>query len=328
MQRTMTALTLVLILAATTPGLAQGWVAKQQTAEGKLRVLGDATYEFVGSEFSFSNEVVKGAPYSADAVTETTQVLGDGNRITRKTIARAYRDSEGRTRREQELPAIGSWVPDAGEQELITISDPVGGFSYSLNPESMEAHKMGRPKFNVVIRTSPDGENAPGVTQDRKMVLRTSSATFTREPNVFIEKLHEVSPAGGIERIQVAPIAEGSEPVSESLGDRMIEGVQAEGTRTVVTIPAGRIGNELPIEIVTERWFSPELETVVMRRHYDPRFGETLYRLENIDLSEPDPALFEVPAEFTIKEGGNSFIHLKKQLHELKEGLEGRNRKN
>jgi hypothetical protein len=70
-----------------------------------------------------------------------------------------------------------------------------------------------------------------------------------------------------------------------------------------VTIPAGEIGNERPIQIVDERWYSPELQTVVMTKHSDPRFGETVYRLTNIDRNEPARALFEVPADFTIKDG-------------------------
>ena len=61
----------------------------------------------------------------------------------------------------------------------------------------------------------------------------------------------------------------------ESLGKQLIEGVEAEGTRSTVTIAAGEIGNERAIEIVSERWYSPELQTVVMTRHSDPRFGET-----------------------------------------------------
>src|SRR5262249_28013557 len=56
---------------------------------------------------------------------------------------------------------------------------------------------------------------------------------------------------------------------------KTIEVIEAEGTRTTVTIPAGEIGNERPIEIVSERWYSPELQLVVMTRHSDPRFGET-----------------------------------------------------
>ena len=89
----------------------------------------------------------------------------------------------------------------------------------------------------------------------------------------------------------------------ESLGKQNIEGVEAEGTRHTVTIPAGEIGNERDIQIVSERWYSPELQTVVMTRHSDPRFGETVYKLTNINRSEPAKSLFEVPSDYTIKEG-------------------------
>ena len=91
--------------------------------------------------------------------------------------------------------------------------------------------------------------------------------------------------------------------VKEQLGKQNIEGVEAEGTRTTVTIPAGEIGNERPIEIVSERWYSPELQLVVMTRHSDPRFGETTYKLTNINRTEPAKSLFEVPSDYTIKEG-------------------------
>ena len=47
-------------------------------------------------------------------------------------------------------------------------------------------------------------------------------------------------------------------------------------------IAAGTVGNERPIEVVTERWFSPELKTVVLAKHSDPRLGETVYQLTNI----------------------------------------------
>jgi TonB family protein len=88
---------------------------------------------------------------------------------------------------------------------------------------------------------------------------------------------------------------------NESLGKQSIEGVEAEGTRKTVEIPAGEIGNERPIEIVFERWYSPELQVVVMTRHSDPRFGETTYRLMNINRTEPARELFEVPADYTLQ---------------------------
>ena len=97
--------------------------------------------------------------------------------------------------------------------------------------------------------------------------------------------------------------AEGGNVQTESLGSQVIEGVQADGTRTTMTIPAGRIGNEKPIQIVTERWYSNQLQAVVMSKRTDPRVGETIYRLTNINQTEPPAALFQVPSGYTVQEG-------------------------
>ena len=87
---------------------------------------------------------------------------------------------------------------------------------------------------------------------------------------------------------------------TEELGTQSIEGVDAEGTRTITTIPAGAIGNERPIEITYEKWYSRDLQLVVMSRHNDPRFGEQTYRLTNIVRSEPDPSLFTLPSGYRL----------------------------
>jgi hypothetical protein len=86
---------------------------------------------------------------------------------------------------------------------------------------------------------------------------------------------------------------------TEQLGAKEIEGVRAEGMRTTTTLPAGVIGNVRPIQIVSERWYSPELHVVVFSRRADPRFGETIYRLTNITRTEPEASLFQVPADYT-----------------------------
>ena len=96
---------------------------------------------------------------------------------------------------------------------------------------------------------------------------------------------------------------EGGSAQTEPLGSQMIEGVQAEGTRTTMTIPAGRIGNDKPIQVVTERWFSNQLQAVVLSTRSDPRVGQTVYRLTNITQTEPAAALFQVPSEYTIQDG-------------------------
>jgi hypothetical protein len=95
----------------------------------------------------------------------------------------------------------------------------------------------------------------------------------------------------------------GNTPSVEQLGSKIIEGVQADGTRTTITIPAGQMGNDRPIDIVDEQWRSSELQVTVLSRHNDPRMGETVYSLTNISRSEPSPTLFQVPPDYTIKEG-------------------------
>ncbi len=91
---------------------------------------------------------------------------------------------------------------------------------------------------------------------------------------------------------------------TESLGKQMMEGIEVAGTRTIFTIPVGQIGNDRPIEVVSERWESAELNLVVLSKHKDPRLGETTYRLTNIIRSEPDKSLFELPTDYKLVEGG------------------------
>ena len=88
----------------------------------------------------------------------------------------------------------------------------------------------------------------------------------------------------------------------ENLGQQNIEGVNATGTRTTSTIAAGAIGNLQPIQVVSEQWFSPDLQVLVMTRHNDPRSGETTYRLQSIVRADPDRSLFTVPPDYTLRE--------------------------
>jgi hypothetical protein len=90
----------------------------------------------------------------------------------------------------------------------------------------------------------------------------------------------------------------------ESLGTQAINGVNAEGTRITRTIPVGQIGNDKPIQIVVERWYSPDLQIMVKSTRTDPRFGTTTYALSNVQRTEPAAALFTVPSDYTVKEGG------------------------
>jgi len=101
------------------------------------------------------------------------------------------------------------------------------------------------------------------------------------------------------------PLEEPTNPnvTKESLGTQSIAGVSAQGTRFTRTIPAGKIGNDKPITVTREVWYSPDLQMVVQSKHSDPRFGETTYSLTNIQRNEPAANLFTVPSEYTVKEG-------------------------
>jgi hypothetical protein len=144
----------------------------------------------------------------------------------------------------------------------------------------------------------------------RKMLIRQSTNTdgnrVERTVNIRVPGpvgMRDAMPAGGDIMYHRVQADKGTEK-EENLGTRTIEGVQATGTRRTITIPAGQIGNERPIEIVSERWYSPELQTLVSSRHNDPRTGEMTYRLTRISRAEPAKELFEVPADYKVVEAG------------------------
>ena len=93
-------------------------------------------------------------------------------------------------------------------------------------------------------------------------------------------------------------------PEPGPLEHKTIEGVTVEGRKTTTTIPAGKVGNEQPLTITSEEWQSPELGILVLTHHSDPRSGDSSYRLTNIVRGEPDPSLFTVPADYTVKDTG------------------------
>ena len=278
------------------------------------------TFVFVSSE-SFEGKPVKGAPYSALAVTESIQTLGDGNRIVNKMTSSLYRDSEGRTRREQTLKHIGGFENSGEPIQTIFINDPVARVSYALDSRSHVAHKSTPFRIELAMPAGVPGAAPPPGPGGEKFVrvepgsgdrtyVRTQTAPLSGQPpgapgpGLEGERFNvKTEQGGGTNFVFTRDKGTDTNAVTDSLGKQVIEGVEAEGTRTTRTIPAGQIGNDRPIEIVNERWYSPELQMVVMTRNSDPRFGETIYRLTNISRTEPAKSLFEVPGGYTIKEG-------------------------
>lgn len=89
----------------------------------------------------------------------------------------------------------------------------------------------------------------------------------------------------------------------QQLGTKDINGVAAEGTRVTRTIAAGEIGNDKPIEVVTERWFSKDLQLPVLTTHTDPMMGTVTTKLTNVTRGEPDASLFQLPSDYKVVQG-------------------------
>jgi TonB family protein len=258
-------------------------------------------FVFLGTEMSLGGKLVKGAPYSAQAVTEMTQVLSDGNRIINKSVAKVFRDSEGRTRREQTIKAIGAMARGGEPQQAIFINDPVAGTSYSLDPKTQIARKVPPMRFKIQDPAKLSGQVGAAGGQGTR--VGNSVLEFDRHDNLI-----GVRSEGQVKRQIESGVSLGwldkNNPTAktEQLGKQNINGVEADGVRTTVTIAPGEIGNEQAIEMISERWFSPELQLIVKTRHFDPRFGENTYQLIEINRAEPARELFEVPAGYKIEE--------------------------
>jgi hypothetical protein len=321
-----------------------------------------------------SSKLVKGAPFSADVVTENRQSLADGNVISRKTSGRFYRDGEGRTREETDARD--------GKPRSIVISDPAAHQRIVLVPEARRAMVTQAPAGHTSSKqvVKVDGTEVKvedgRVTVNGKMVadghveLKSKSGRDVRVENgrVFIDGKEAgsgegsgthvtvrreeldgvptevvsvqairigddghipvppvpppppVGPSGVVPPVPPVPPAPPLPPlpgidvmrfestghlgkgVEADLGTKDIEGVRADGKSTTWTIPAGEIGNARPINVVSEKWYAPQLQVTIYSRYSDPRTGEAIYRLAGIKRAEPAPELFRVPPGYEIRD--------------------------
>lgn len=296
---------------------------------------------FIGSELGSTREIVKNAPYTADAVSESVQLLQDGNRIVKRSTTKLARDTYGRTRQEKEGP----------RGTTVYIFDPIDNRNYALNPQRHFAVRIPRvPAMGVppmppvseftptpvtpmtpttpvtpVPPTPPTPPPAPpagaappappppapsgagAADSSERVIVRRGDGTAGPD-DVRVEVIR-IGGRDGAAMAPVAPLPPIAMPLlpqgkgeRKSLGTRDFDGVKADGTQTTHTIAAGAIGNEKPIVITSERWFSPELQLVVFARTRDPRAGETTYRLTNLRRGEPPADLFRVPPDYRTRD--------------------------
>ena len=362
-----------LLMAEATPGSIRAFAFA-----GTPDMLGNSDWtRFMQTEMADGGKVVRDAPYSAEAITETTQMLGDGNRISRKSVALLYRDALGRTRQEQTAPGHTVFINDpvSGKRTVIntekksaTVLPELGSLGDKIDiskirelaksgnvPNARVIHKTINGNTEIIrsadgdtviqkdgdaqiIRKGPNGEEIirRGASGDAVVMKKSDDGVTTQiidEPGrkIIIQR-REVTKSDGSKsveeskdmRISVVRAHDSDEAISiaglpgdinalinmrtrhkgvtSSLGARDFGGIKADGTQTIATIPAGEIGNDRSIQVVSEKWVSPELQAVVYSRHSDPRSGETIYRLNNIRRTAQSADLFLVPQGFQVKE--------------------------
>jgi hypothetical protein len=323
-------LTILMIAAGVTAAAAQEVRTIMAAPDAKLYT------ELIAS----SEKVVKGAPFTAEVSNESVQTLADGNRIVRGSNAKMYRDGEGRFRRDGSANSGAGTIGYYTNGLTTTITDPVTGTKYllddknktvrkwaikppleltvgarlkdlSLNAEQMEKLRaklkdaQGDPKMSA--ESMKELEKALAA-QGKAMTIVTTAGAQTAAVQAELEKaiVGKIAIATTVPGSEMTYVRQGSgyEVNTEQLGTKNVEGVEAEGTRTVTTIPAGAIGNERPIEVVYEKWYSKDLQLIVYSKHSDPRYGDQVYKLTNISRNEPDPSVFAVPSDYKVQAEG------------------------
>lgn len=286
-----------------------------------------------------------GKPIYAEFVTEHHQSFTDGNRISRSTTSNIYRDAQGRIRRDSQLSVPG--LPAGySAATFITIVDYELGCSYVLDPQEMVAHRY---KLNgagppYIARLSAQGNggallsptnqkaagsgtnSAPPAASESHWRLHVFFAHHNRAPSDAAAAA--ASPGSTANQLDSSFLPEDSgftsaptmridqpflaapNPVrTENLGEQTILGFRAFGTRVITTLPTGQIGNDRPIDIVSEQWFSPDLELVMRSLHRDPWAGEFTTTITKVSRGDQAASLFEIPAPYRIIDAASEGEH-------------------
>jgi len=296
--------------------------AELDAAIGQMKV--------IGLSGAAMGATVKGAPYSAVEVSENNQVLADGTRIHNENQTNVYRDSEGRVRRETPNQ-VTIMDPVAGVSYFLNLKTQTATKAplsvpamfkrtAAAGPTGLAQDKVfafgpgvaaGSSSETATFEVRADKDGTTSVTVNGKPVdpstLNMQTRTFSINGTPVDEQafamaqdkmkaeLAVAAGAGGVLRSRIT-----SPGRTEALGKQMIEGVNADGTRFSTTLETGAVGNDRPIQMVNERWYSSELQTVLMTKHSDPRTGEETFRLTNINRTEPGADLFQVPPSYQL----------------------------
>lgn len=204
-------------------------------------------------------------PLTATEVYRSTQVLANGTRVDHTDTSLFYRDDRGRMRTES--------------QGAIVIFDPVAGLSYLMRTSNKMYSQSAIGNPNAWTWVSAAGTEAS--------VRPSAARQAPGDPAAAMAQRRFGLPA--------------SQPVTEMLAPRIVNGIMANGSQVTITIPKGALGNDRDMRVVSERWYSDELKVLVKSVNTDPRYGVTTYDLTQVVQGPPNPALFQVPADYKLQ---------------------------
>lgn len=211
---------------------------------------------------------VTGAPCSGTPTSQSVQTLADGTHITRPAAAREKTFRDSGGRVRTERPLFGR------------RGDPT-----SLSPVALIEVQDPVAGYAYVIDSANHVAHRVAI-QARQRPVRA-----------------EIGPPAG-----TRTLPDGSVAVTESLGTKTMSGVTVNGTRTVTTHPAGsRLGNDKPVTTTDEVWWSPQLGMMVSSQSTGVDGTVQTRSIPDLSTAEPDPALFQVPAGYSIVDETGSF---------------------
>jgi hypothetical protein len=254
-------------------GLSAG-TASAQVESGKLTSASSVARSLLRNLSPGSGYGVEGEPYAALFKTTTVQTLADGTTVTRFVREQRFvRDAQGRTRDETIMSVVG-----VKRTLNVNIMDPIARGAIMLTPSEKEARVM---RFAEPKPLTEEEKAQQAEARAKRLAARAARV------------------ASGVETARVErPRVEGPQP--EALPERTIDGLVAEGERTVRVIAVGEIGNDRELRVVTETWVSQELRIILEQTVDDPVYGKSTMVASELERSAPDPVMFQVPEGYKV----------------------------
>jgi len=219
------------------------------------------------------------AGFSQSTVTSTVSTPGDG-RIAEWMYG-------------EHIPAV-SGLPFSAKVELELVNQLQDGTLITHKTYNLDARDhLGRTRNEARNWINPVEGAEPRLTR----IELYDPSTRTRTNLFPLTKTARQWTVGS----PVTTAAPSTQTVSkENIGSDSIEGLPVRGVRISQTYPPGALGNDRPLTIVTESWYSEDLKINLLTKRTDPRYGVQTVRVTELARQEPDAALFAISDEYKL----------------------------